>query len=179
MVLGAPPLAEASVDRRGCDVKLLPYHAFALDSPMAPDVALRVLQARLERPSLFRITFPSSVNDSRFDGEIVGNKFSFIRIAAFQTAFTPRVLGEVRKRGRGAEINVRMRLHIQTIVIFAALGLLLFLLGAPVLTDLPNTGMMVLFIYGLAMLGFWYEASKQERVLRDLFRAEITTPLVA
>jgi hypothetical protein len=172
MVLGPPALAEGGVAKSGCDVKILPYHEFGFQSPMKPDVAMRVLQARIEPPSWFRLRWPSSTNDSRFEGDIAGDRFSVMRIIGYQNSFLPRVLGTVKPRGGGSHIHIRMRLHIQMLIILAGLPVLLFFLGAPILTDVPNTLMATLAIYALVMGAFWFEANKQERVLRELFRAE-------
>lgn len=173
MVLGAPSLAEGSVDAGGCDVRLLPYHRFELSSPMKATDALDAMRARTEQVQWFRWRWPSVKNDDRFEGEVTASGFNVSRVLGYRNSFAPRVLGEVHSLGGMSRIVVTMRPH-AAILIFLAVWTALFGVGlwfsgaggSPWFAAL-----MIIAVYLMTSGGFWFEANKQERVLREIFRA--------
>ena len=172
MVLGAPALAEGSVDAGGCDVRLLPYHRFELSSPMKANDALDAMRARTEPVQWFRWQWPNSNNDKRFEGEITATGFNVRRVLGYRNSFAPRVIGEVQSQGAMSRIVVTMRPH-AFVLAFVAVWVALFGVGvwfssggAPWFAAL-----MIVAGYLLVSGGFWFEANKQEGVLREIFRA--------
>lgn len=149
----------------GSEVSPLPFHRFEIDSPMRPDVALNVMRAHIEKPSFFRLRWPSATNDKRFDGDITGDGFDVMRIMGYNNSFTPRVLGRVQPTGVGSRIRVTMRLHISTMVVL--IGASAFLAAVAPWETLPIS---FIALYGLMWIGFWFEARKQEKALREIFR---------
>lgn len=177
MVLGAPPLAERGVGESGRDVKLLPYHAFEIRTMMRPEAARETLAAHTEEKRLFRLRWPSEHNDARFEGEVSAGGFNITRVIGYRNSFVPVVEGEIASDGAGSRIIVRMRPMTFVIVFLFAFAIFpLSLLptafsqgGTPTTTLFPL--FFIGFAYALSMGGFWFEASKQERTLREIFKA--------
>ena len=99
MVLGAPALAQGSLDAGGRDVKWLPYHRFELNAPMKANEALDAMRERTEPAQLFRWRWTDSNNDSRFEGEVTAAGFNVRRVLGYRNSFAPRVIGEVQPQG--------------------------------------------------------------------------------
>lgn len=171
MVLGAPTLAEGSVDESGFAMKFLPYHRFEIESPLSRHAALEAIAAHAEPEKWFRWRWPSSGNDDRFEGEVRDDSFHLRRIIGYRNSFLPVIDGRVDTGVRGARITIAMR---PFVIVFAfgglwALGVLAFLISLP---DFWWAALLMLgFLYLMVMGGFWFEAAKQERTLRRIFQA--------
>lgn len=173
MVLGAPALAERRLGKSGREVNFLPYHRFDIASPMSRETAMNVMRAHIEAPSIFRWRWPSSTNDKRFEGVMTADGFDVVRVIGYQNSFTPNVKGVV-SGSANARISVTMRLHMLTMIIVLAAGA--FLAFASV--GDPATGLFgAAMLYAVAWAGFWFEATKQEKALREIFREP--APLVS
>jgi hypothetical protein len=177
MVLGAPALAEGSLDDGGRDVKWFPHHRFEIASPLSPSAALDALKAHVEERAMFRVgMWPSSKNDNRFQGVVTADGFEISRIIGYRNSFLPVVTGKVRGAGSRSTISIEMKLHSLVIVLLIAI-MVPFLLTVGFLAFEPDAfeTLSLLLLPGLAYLGvlwgFWFEAEKQERVLREIFRA--------
>jgi hypothetical protein len=176
MVLGAPPLAETGLGESGRDVKLLPYHAFEIRTMMRPDAAREALAVHTEERRLFRLRFPGAGNDSRFEGEVSATGFNITRVIGYRNSFLPVVEGDIASDGGGSRIKVRMRPMTFVIVFLFAFGVIpLSLLPTAFSSGEPGAAafpfFFILFAYAMSMGGFWFEASKQERTLREIFNA--------
>jgi hypothetical protein len=180
MVLGAPALAERGVAQGRRDVKWLPYHRFELSSPLRPAEAQAAMAARIEPFKIFRMTMPGSQNDTRFEGEATANGFRVQRIIGYRNSFLPKVVGEISGDGKGSRVRIEMRPN-TFVYVFCALWVIV--LVAAILAQVYIVApFMLLMLWGMAMIGFWMEAPKQERVLRQIFKAdpaENGTPLVS
>lgn len=177
MVLGAPALAQGRVDAGRRDMKWVPQHRFEIQSPLAPKAALDALKAHVEERAMFRVgMWPSSKNDTRFQGEITADGFSISRIIGYRNSFLPVVTGKVHGGGSRSTIAVDMKLHSIAVLLLIAI-MIPFLLAVSVLAFAPDAmGMLSLLLlpalaYGGVLWGFWFEAEKQERVLREIFHA--------
>ena len=170
MVLGPPPLAEGSLDEGGGDVKLLPFHRFEINSPLDRQAALAAMAAHTEDRKWFRWRRSRNYGTDRFEGEVAIDGFKVCRILGYRNSFMPVVEGQVHSSGRGSRIEVRMRLFIFALIFVTVwtlgVGSSLFTGSWP-----PVAFGLLAFMYALTMGGFWYEAAKQERILRQIFEA--------
>lgn len=168
MVLVAPPLAKERLGRSGRDVKLIPYHRFEITSRLKPADALAAIAAHIEERKWFRWDWPSASNDDRFSGEVTIDGFSITRIMGYRNSFAPVTLGEIHDAGSFSRIVIIMRPYIFVLifcVFFATVSIASLAASA-----IPGT-LMLVFLYALVMGCFWFEANKQEQVLRRIFQA--------
>ena len=171
MVLVAPALAEKRLGRSGRDVKLLPYHRFEIISPLKREDALAAIAAHVEAPKWILFRLPSKANDKRFEGQVTETGFNIRRVLGYRNSFQPTVLGEIEGAGAMSRINVTMRPFTFVIVFIT-----IWCAGVLGLTFVSREALlmgafMLVFLYLLVVSGFWFEANKQERALREIFRA--------
>lgn len=152
-------------------MNVLPYHRFEITSQFKRQDALRALSVHVEPVQMFRARWPNSANDKRFEGTVRDDGFNVRRVLGYNNPFAPRVTGVVQGAGVGAQINVTMQPSIPVIA-FAVTLLLVGLGGIIMGTGSPVMGApLVVMLYLGMMIGFWMEAPKQERVLREIFKA--------
>jgi hypothetical protein len=177
MVLGAPALAEGSVEGCGCDVKWIPHHRFEIQSSLSSAAALDALRPHVEARRMFRVALlPSSANDKRFQGVVGADSFEITRIIGYRNSFLPQVSGAVRPSGSRSVIDVEMKLFAPVIILVLAIAALLLLVVGAAAASGDAIGLLSLLLlpvlaYGGVLWGFWFEAEKQERALREIFRA--------
>jgi len=162
------------------DVKWLPYHRFELNSPLRPAEAQAAMAARIEPFKIFRLSMPGSVDGTRFEGEVTANGFRAQRIITYRNSFLPKVVGEITGAGSGSRISIIMQPN-PFVFVFAVLWLIAAS-AALIAGAFAVAPVLFLMLWGMAMIGFWLEAPKQERVLREIFKAtpaETSTPLVS
>lgn len=177
MVLVAPTLAEGSLDASGRDVKLLPYHRFEFASPHTRDAALAGLVVHVEPVKWFRARWPSTANNERFEGEITPEGARIRRVLGYNNSFAPESYIVVHQAARGSRVEITMRPHVFVLVFIAiwCLGVAGIVMAAG--QDMLATALVALsgvaaMVYGIALAAFWYEATKQERTLRNIFSAK-------
>lgn len=168
MVLGAPALAEGCLGEGGGEVKWLPLHRFEIISPLPPAEAMRILEGHVEPEKWFRWRWPSSANDDKFEGSLTADGFQIRRVIGYRNSFLPVVDGSIQQGAGGSRIQVRMRPFV-FVFIFIALWTL-GVSGALAGPTWPVGVLMLMFMYALTMGAFWFEASKQEKVLRRILR---------
>ena len=171
MVLVASPLAKERVGRSRCDVKPLPFHEFEITSPLKRQDAVAALNAHLEPAQFFRVRWPNSANEKRFQGAADDNGFKIQRVLGYNNVFAPVSTGVVQGAGAGSQIVVKMQPHVGALALFGGLLALgtfgMVLAGGELWMPL----VLVAMLYVMVMFGFWFEAGKQERTLREIFRA--------
>ena len=131
------------------------------------------MAAHTEPENWFRFSWPSSANDRRFEGEISADGFHVRRVIGYRNSFLPVIDATVRDAGRGSRVEVRMR-PFYFVYAFAAIWVLAVTIGFVTygqLIGLVFAALMILFVYAMTMGGFWFEANKQERTLREIFQA--------
>jgi hypothetical protein len=171
MVLVAPALAEERLGRSGCDVNVLPYHRFEITSALKRHEALAALAAHVEPERAFRARWPNSANDRRFEGIVRDDGFIVRRVLGYNNPFAPQSAASIDGAGVGSEIKVVMQPS-GLVIVFAVALLLLGVGGIIMGTGSPVMGApLVVMLYLGMMIGFWMEAPKQERVLREIFKA--------
>ena len=174
MVLGAPTLAQGSLESGWRAVKWLPHHRFEITSPLSPSAALDALKAHVEPRRLFRMVFPNPANEKRFQGEVGATTFEISRIIGYRNSFLPQLSGKIHGAGSRSTINVTMQIHPLALVLMIVIAAtMLLVIGALAfegegLALIPVTVMPPLF-YGIVLWAFWFEADKQERTLREIF----------
>jgi len=176
MVLGAPPLAEGSLESGGRDVRWVPQHRFEIQSLLSAPAALEALRAHVEPRRMFRVGLPSSANDKRFQGVIDADSFNITRVIGYRNSFLPQVSGKVRTSGSRSVIDVQMALFAPVIVLVIAIAAMMFLIIGAVAMEgdvaaLASLQIMPALAYGAVLWAFWFEAEKQERALREIFQA--------
>jgi hypothetical protein len=170
MVLGAPALAEERMGQSGRDVKLVPYHRFEITSPLKREDALAAMAKHVEPVSWFRFGWPNSANDKRFEGEVTIDGFNVRRVMGYRNSFMPVVRGEVQSAGAMSRIIVTMRPFI-FVIVFCAIWCVAVITGLTAGSQIWFAAVMLIFLYLMVMGGFWFEASKQEQALKEIFRA--------
>jgi hypothetical protein len=171
MVLVAPALAEKRLGRSRRNVSPLPFHRFEITSQLKRQDALAALATRVEPFRMFRIRWPNSANDRRFEGIVRDDGFVVRRVLGYNNPFAPRAAGNVNGAGMGSQIQVTMQpsnLTVAFAVALLALGLSGIAFGGG---EFWMGALLAAMLYVGMMLGFWMEAPKQERVLREIFRA--------
>lgn len=171
MVLVAPPLAEERLGRSGRNVRPVPFHAFEIVSSLKRQDALSALRAHIEPAKFFRVRWPNPANDKRFQGVISDSGFAISRVLGYNNVFAPLSTGTIEGAGVGSQIKVTMKPPLivvgfyLVILAFGAIGI--FVGGG----DIGMVALVAAILYVLVMVGFWMEAGKQERTLREIFRA--------
>ena len=171
MVLVAPALAEECLGRRRRNVKLLPYHRFEITSALKRQDAVAALRAHLVEAKFFRLRIPNSANDKRFQGAVNDTGFAISRVLGYNNVFAPLSTGTIDGAGVGSQISVTMKpslLAIGFYLVILTFGAIGIAVGSG---DLRLVALPALILYVLVMVGFWLEAGKQERALREILRA--------
>ena len=171
MVLVTSPLAQKRLGGSRCDVNPLPVHSFEITSHLKRQDAVAALNAHLEPPKFFRARWPNSANDKRFQGTADDNGFKIQRVLGYNNVFAPVSAGVVHGAGAGSRIIVKMQPHLGALALFGgllALGTLGMVLASGQLW-MPLVPAAMLYV--MVMFGFWFEAGKQERTLREIFKA--------
>jgi hypothetical protein len=151
-------------------VKWLPVHRFKITSPLKRQDALSALNAHLEPAKLFRARWPSKANDKRFQGLASDDSFSIRRVLGYNNVFAPVSTGTIAAAGVGSQISVTMKPPAPALALFIGvlvLGALGMAMGGHVWMALILAAML----YVIVSCSFWFEADKQQRALREIFRA--------
>jgi hypothetical protein len=155
-----------------------PWHAFAVDGDMPPDLASVLVASQVGPRALFFAT-----HGKPFSGTVTDRGFVITRVIRYNNSFLPVVIGTIEPQGAGSRIRVRMRLSLYAAVFMAVwMGLVsVALVGFVVAFAIEPEGKdpiailapLAMFAFGWAMttFGFWFEAGKQERMLREMFAA--------
>ncbi len=171
MVLVAPPLAKERVGGSRCDVRPLPIHSFEINSPLKRQDALAALKSHLEPAQFFRVRWPNSANEKRFEGAADDNGFNIHRVLGYNNVFAPVSTGVVHGAAAGSQITVRMQPPVLALVVFGGL----LTVGSIGMVTASGAFWMPLvllaMLYVMMMFGFWLEAGRQERTLREIFKA--------
>lgn len=130
------------------------------------------MKAVTEPEKWFRIGWPNSANDNRFEGSVSGNGFHVRRIIGYRNSFLPVVDGTIQAGASGTRIHVQMRMFIFVYAFCAiwAAGALAATTAGGAIGPLITLALLF-FLWAMTMIGFWLEAGKQERTLRAIFKA--------
>ncbi|MBL8547046.1 MAG: hypothetical protein JNL81_11320 [Hyphomonadaceae bacterium] len=149
----------------------LPIHRFEITSPLKRQDAVAALGAHLVQTNFFRLRIPNSANDKRFQGVVTDTGFSISRVLGYNNVFAPQSAGTIQGAGIGSQIGVTMKPHLLVVAFYLAVlafGAIGIIVGGG---DFGMVALVALILYVLVMFGFWFEANKQERTLREIFRA--------
>lgn len=131
------------------------------------------MAARTEAENWFRFSWPNSANDNRFEGVIGADGFHVRRVIGYRNSFLPVIDATIHAAAHGSRIDVRMRMF-WFVYAFVGLWVLVALTGliaAGGPFGLAFGALMIMFVYAMTMGGFWFEAGRQERTLREIFQA--------
>ncbi|MEQ1812059.1 MAG: hypothetical protein ABL889_19180 [Terricaulis sp.] len=149
----------------------LPLHRFVITSSLKRQDAAAALRAHLVEVKFFRLRIPNSANDMRFHGVVNESNFAISRVLGYNNVFAPLSTGTIDGTGVGSQINVSMRPPLLVIAFYLVI-LTFGAIGIVVNTgDFRMIALLVLILYVLVMIGFWMEAEKQERTLREILKA--------
>lgn len=151
-------------------MKWLPFHRFEIVSPLDRQAAVAAMTAHVEPENWFRFGGPR--DNKRFEGTIDGDGFHVRRVIGYRNSFLPVIDAKIDPGASGTRIAVQMRMF-WFVYVFCAIWTLgvstaLFAGGQ---TGLLIAAPLLLFLWAMTMIGFWIEASKQERTLREIFKA--------
>lgn len=151
--------------------KPYPWHRFEIISPLSPADARKALEAHIEEEKWLQMRWPSRKNDDRFAGSFAGDTFSVHRILGYRNSWAPVTEGRIEAAGRGSRIDVKMNIH-PIILAFTACLVVALAMGFMAITRLWPLGLVgALAFYGVITVAFWWEAGRQERTLREIFKA--------
>jgi hypothetical protein len=152
-------------------VNPLPIHRFEITSALKRQDAAAALSAHLVQSKVFRIRVPNRTNDKRFQGVVTDSSFAISHVLGYNNVFARLSSGTIAGAGVGSQIQVTMMPPL-LVVAFYLVILAFGAIGIVVNTgDFEMIALLVLILYVLVMLGFWFEAGKQERTLREILKA--------
>lgn len=88
-------------------IRLLPYDAFAIDTPLSVEAAVATLTDAVEPTKWMR----DSKEHKTFQGTVARDGFKITRIIHYRNSFTPIIRGRFQPRPAGCTISVTMQLH--------------------------------------------------------------------
>jgi hypothetical protein len=139
----------------------LPLHDFTIDSPYPPGTAQKLVKDQVGDGRWF------SVDNRPYKGKVGPREFRIERLIRYQNSFRPVVTGRLEAHGEGSRVHVAMRLHPIIMIVLPV-----FMVVFPLLFAKHNptqaVGILLAFVV-VTLVGFWYEASYQESMLRRIF----------
>jgi hypothetical protein len=164
VVLGAPRWAD-----------LLPWRRFTIRTTVTVDDAVAEFGRSVGRARV--LGGGAGDGSSPFAGQAAGNRFVFSRQIAYRNSFLPIIEAVVTPDGRGARIEIQMRLHPFVLAFMtvwmagATLGGLLGLVAAIFHGSPEGLLALLLPVFGGGMVAaaFTYEARRAEAMLRAMF----------
>ena len=158
-------------------MKLWPSDRFEIATVLAREAIVAALNSRIEPRKRLR----SSSDHAPFQGEIARDGFRITRVIHYRNAFLPVVTGRFLSGPAGTRVNIRMSPHpVVTAFLWtwcSGLGLaMITVLGgllhrqAPALPIMAIPFGMIVFGWALVSAGFWFEATKQKRMLIMMFK---------
>ena len=143
---------------------LLPWHRFTIDSPYPPDTAAAMLASQVGPGGVLFF----ARGDKPFCGEVSGSTFKVMRVIRYRNSFLPVVSGTLEPRGAGTRVHVRLRLHAWVMAFIVFFLAIVWGHARPSEGCLFELGMSA-FLVAMTLGGFWFEATKQEPMLRAIF----------
>lgn len=153
----------------------LPYETVVLETTLPKEEVI----ARLTReiaPKSF--AFWKKSGDQAFRGSLNGNEFEITRIIGYRNSFLPLVNGHIQASENGTRIALQIRLPPSTLI---ALAIFIFLALASFVGSILSSEssghlqevLLPLFLYGMTMGGYWFEAGRAKSLLRDITDGDI------
>jgi hypothetical protein len=151
----------------------MPYYRLRIQSPLHPSaVEVRLRQLVKDRGR----QFDPPAKSPQFTGEITSRSFRLVRVITYKNSFLPVIRGmfEADPDG-GTSIRIRMTIPPFTVVFMVVwLGMVGAGAAAMSLNDLQSGSLTSLFPLGMLLFGlclpvagFYPEARKAERLLRE------------
>jgi hypothetical protein len=162
----------------------MPYWSFQIDTPLpAPVVQERLRLLLRTKQETFWGAVEHSIdppaNEPPFHGNVAGHTFKISRVIRYRNSFLPVILGNIADRAYGVTtVRVRMRLPLFAMIFMAVwLGMVGSGIEWSFLLDLQAESsstflLFAMFLFGLVLpiVGFYPEAFKAERLLRNALK---------
>lgn len=159
-------------------MKLLPYDSFTIQTRDPLPLILQRLNAEVEAP---RIGFGFSQHRALYQGSVSEDGFKITRIINYRNSFLPIIRGSFAQEPDGTTIiHITMGLHP---FVMAFLGFwyltwysgsipIVFISGMPSIVAVLFIGLPLLILVAF-WYGFWFEADRSRRELREIILGEI------
>ena len=156
----------------------LPFARVSFDSHHSPDELLATLQ-RITRPHRHELRFTRPKETATFVGEVSKERLEFRRAFHGRNSFAPYIVGRIVQGPSGARIEAVLRPHTIALVFMAAWLVLLTPWAVIGISQLLEQGArsemgawiplaMWVAIYPMCMLGYFPEALKMRKILREI-----------
>ena len=113
--------------------------------------------------------------DHPFEGHVVGGGFQFSRNISYRNSFLPQIQARIELDPQGTVVQLRMSLHPLVIVFMVFwIGMVSIALFNSLASDKPGAlipSAMILLAIALTAGGFYPEAFKAERIVRQALEA--------
>lgn len=159
-------------------MKYLPFERIIYKTNLSEQEVIKRLSEFVE-PKKFSLGRTST---KEYEGLVNNDRFEINRIINYRNSFLPQIIGTIQKNNDRTQIEITMKLHVLVLVFLIVwCGFtLFFLVGVcfaekKISTVLFMPILMLLFAYGLTMLGFKTESKKSKEFLRKNFEEEIIT----
>lgn len=163
-------------------VQAWPRHIFSIDTRLPQMEASARLASQVEPPRWLRL----GGGDKPFQGEFYGRHFSITRIIRYRNSFLPVVTGSVEPSGAGSRVQVHMRMQVFVMAFLVVWIIAAIAMGIGIASEVAAHSVdydpllllvpvgMIAFVAAMSLGGFWFEANKQERMLRELFAGGVS-----
>lgn len=168
-------------------MKFLPFENYILSTSYTIEEAQRRLLENLEPERSW--TYFMRNDTKPYKGKITENRFSISRIIRYRNSFLPVITGKFSTKKGQTEINIRMRLHLFTLIFMSFwLGMVGIFCIILIVSTLINVGHlfkqefspmvlipfgMFIFGYSLITVAFKAESNKSKKFLAQLFENNI------
>ncbi|MCT2406680.1 hypothetical protein NZD88_03800 [Chryseobacterium antibioticum] len=157
-------------------MKYLPFERIIYRTNLSEQEVITRLSGFVE-PKKFSF---GKTSTKEYEGSVNDNSFEINRIISNRNSFLPQISGTIQKNNYGTQIGVTMKLHVFVFLFLVGwCGFAMLFLISVCMTQQKVSGdffgpiLMLLFVYGLTMLGFKTESKKSKEFLRKSFEAEI------
>lgn len=160
-------------------MKYLPFERITYSTNLPQQEIIKKLSDVVEPKTIsFR---RNSTKD--YEGSVDTESFNISRVINYRNSFLSQISGTIQKNNCGTEIQVTMSLN-GFVFLFAIVWCLMssFTFIIVLMKGIRDEGItveffipliMLLFIYGLTMIGFKIESKKSKEYLKNLFEAEM------
>ncbi len=155
-------------------MKLWPSDSFEIRTSLSLEEVVRRLEAEIEPPKWFGFFR----KHKKFQGDVSREGFKISRYIRYGNSFLPVVRGSFQPGPSGISVNIRMRLH-PLVIIFMCIWCVAIIGSMMNFSGLFDKNLQLhpirlvpvaflVFPWAMASAGFWFEATKQKRILTDI-----------
>ncbi|MBI1365614.1 MAG: hypothetical protein GC153_06605 [Alphaproteobacteria bacterium] len=168
-------------------MRTLPFDRFTLVTPKSVGEIEAALVSSVARPKWRAVrVWPFSPRPAQpYEGAVTAEGFKIWPLVRYRNNFLPVIVGRFEPCSGGVKIEVRQRLSRLALAFMALWTLLAAAFGAAFAVAPPGPEdagfpfdprllpfLMMLFMWALAMCGFWWEARHTEKMLSKILDGE-------